>query len=131
MEAYLCLTRHYRKKIDEGLEDHPSWVGRHTTIDHLRPMITKTVAVHPELAPALRALKKDALDNLDTLLPQTIAAMEQNGFHVYVAEESSQAADYIANIVGGSSRCKIQNQYGERNRFNAPFAGTGCHRIRN
>ncbi len=40
--------------------------------------------------------KKDALDNLDTLLPQTIAAMEQNGFHVYVAEESSQAADYIA-----------------------------------
>ena len=47
-----------QKKIDEGLEDHPSWVGRHTTIDHLRPMIAKTVAVHPELAPALRAKKR-------------------------------------------------------------------------
>ncbi len=102
-----------QKKIDEGLEDHPSWVGRHTTIDHLRPMIAKTVAVHPELAPALRALKKDALDHLDTLLPQTIAAMEQNGFHVYVAEESSQAADYIANIVGDHLVVKSKTNTGK------------------
>ena len=102
-----------QKKIDEGLEDHPSWVGRHTTIDHLRPMIAKTVAVHPELAPALRALKKDALDNLDTLLPQTIAAMGQNGFHVYVAEESSQAADYIANIVGDHLVVKSKTNTGK------------------
>lgn len=102
-----------QKKIDEGLEDHPSWVGRHTTIDHLRPMIAKTVAVHPELAPALRALKKDALDNLDTLLPQTIAAMEQNGFHVYVAEESNQAADYIANIVGDHLVVKSKTNTGK------------------
>lgn len=102
-----------QKKIDDGLSDRPSWVGRHTTIDHLRPMIAKTVAAHPELAPALRELKQDALDNLDTLLPQTIAAMEQNGFHVYVAEDSKQAVDYIAHIVGDHLVVKSKSNTGK------------------
>lgn len=89
-----------QNKIDEGLQDHPSWIGRHTTIDHLRPNIVKTIDDHPELSPALLQIKEDAINHLDTLLPQTIAAMERNGFQVYLAENAEQAADYIANLVG-------------------------------
>ncbi|MBQ3509894.1 MAG: LUD domain-containing protein [Peptococcaceae bacterium] len=88
-----------QKKIDEGLSDHPSWIGRHTTINHLRPAIIKTVAAHPELSPALVKLKDDAVGHLEELLPQTIEAMKQNGFQVYMAEDAKQACDYIADIV--------------------------------
>ena len=102
-----------QQKIDAGLEDHPSWVGRHTTINHLRPAIVKTVAAHPELSPALRAVKDDAIDNLGTLLPQTIAAMQKNGFHVYLAETAQQAADYIANIVGDHLVVKSKTNTGK------------------
>ncbi len=102
-----------QQKIDEGLQDHPSWVGRHTTIDHLRPAIAKTVAAHPELAPKLRQLKEDAVSHLGTLLPQTIAAMERNGFHVYLAEDSKQAADYIANLVGDHLVVKSKTNTGK------------------
>lgn len=102
-----------QQKIDEGLQDHPSWVGRHTTIDHLRPAIAKTVEAHPELAPKLRQLKEDAVSHLDTLLPQTIAAMEQNGFHVYLAEDSKQAADYIAQLVGDHLVVKSKTNTGK------------------
>lgn len=89
-----------QQKIDDGLQDHPSWIGRHTTIDHLRPNILKTIAAHPELSPALLQIKETALQQLDTLLPQTISVMEDNGFQVYVAEDAQSAADYIAQIVG-------------------------------
>jgi len=102
-----------QKKIDEGLQDHPSWIGRHTTIDHLRPGIQKTTAAHPELAPALLQLKKDAIAQLDTLLPQTIAAMERNGFHVFVAETAQQAADYITNLVGQRLVVKSKSNTGK------------------
>ncbi|MBR5319929.1 MAG: LUD domain-containing protein [Peptococcaceae bacterium] len=102
-----------QQKIDAGLEDRPSWVGRHTTINHLRPAIVKTVAAHPELSPALRAVKDDAIDNLGTLLPQTIAAMQKNGFHVYMAETAQQAADYIANIVSDHLVVKSKTNTGK------------------
>ena len=102
-----------QQKIDAGLDDHPSWVGRHTTIDHLRPGITKVSAEHPELAPALRKIKEDAINHLDTLLPQAIAAMERNGFHIYVAENAQQAADYIANITGAHLVVKSKTNTGK------------------
>lgn len=88
-----------QQKIDEGLADRPSWIGRHTTINHLRPAIVKTVVAHPELSPALIALKEDAVSHIDDLLPKAIEAMKQNGFQVYMAEDAKQACDYIANIV--------------------------------
>ena len=88
-----------QQKIDEGLADRPSWIGRHTTINHLRPAIVKTVAAHPELSPALIELKEDAVSHIDDLLPKAIEAMKQNGFQVYMAEDAKQACDYIANIV--------------------------------
>ena len=102
-----------QQKIDAGLDDHPSWVGRHTTIDHLRPGITKVSAEHPELAPALRKIKEDAINHLDTLLPQAIAAMERNGFHIYVAENTQQAADYIADITGAHLVVKSKTNTGK------------------
>ena len=102
-----------QQKIDAGLEDHPSWVGRHTTIDHLRPGIAKVSAQHPELAPALRKIKEDAINHLDTLLPQAIAAMERNGFHIYVAENTQQAADYIADITGAHLVVKSKTNTGK------------------
>ena len=102
-----------QQKIDAGLADQPSWVGRRTTINHLRPAILKTVAAHPELSPALIQAKEDAVDHLDELLPQTIAAMKQNGFQVYLAETSQQAADYIANIVGDHLVVKSKSNTGK------------------
>ena len=74
-----------QQKINAGLQDHPAWIGRHTTIDHLRPGIVRTVQAHPELSPVLQQMKETAIANLDQLLPQAIAAMEQRGFQVYLA----------------------------------------------
>lgn len=102
-----------QKKIESGLADQPSWNGRCTTINHLRPVIQKTVAAHPELSPALLKLKEDAINHLDELLPQTITAMKQNGFHVYMAETSQQASDYIANIVGNRLVVKSKSNTGK------------------
>ncbi|MBR4944630.1 MAG: LUD domain-containing protein [Peptococcaceae bacterium] len=102
-----------QKKIEEGLADRPSWVGRHTTINHLRPAIVKTVAAHPELSPALLKVKDDAVSNLDELLPQTIHVMKQNGFKVYMAEDAKQACDYIADIVGSHLVVKSKTNTGK------------------
>lgn len=100
-------------KIDAGLQDHASWVGRRTTINHLRPGIVKTVEANPDLSPALIQAKEDAVNHLGTLLPQTIAAMQQNGFHVYMAGTAKQAADYIANIVGDHLVVKSKSNTGK------------------
>lgn len=102
-----------QKKIDEGLADRPSWIGRHTTINHLRPAIIKAVEAHPELSPALVAAKDDAVSNLEELLPQTVEAMKQNGFQVYMAEDAKQACDYIAEIVGSHLVVKSKTNTGK------------------
>ena len=102
-----------QKKIDEGLADQPSWIGRKTTINHLRPAIVKAVEAHPELSPALVALKEDAVSHMDELLHKTIEAMKQNGFQVYMAEDAKQACDYIANIVGDHLVVKSKTNTGK------------------
>ena len=102
-----------QNKINAGLQDRPSWVGRRTTIDHLRPAILKTVEAHPELSPALIQAKEDGIQHLGTLLPQAIAQMKKNGFHVYMAGTAKQAADYIAEIVGDRLVVKSKTNTGK------------------
>lgn len=102
-----------QKKINEGLADHPSWIGRKTTINHLRPAIVRAVNAHPELSPALVALKEDAVSHMDDLIPQAIEAMKQNGFQVYMAEDAKQACDYIADIVGNHLVVKSKTNTGK------------------
>lgn len=102
-----------QQKIDEGLQDKASWVGRRTTIDHLRPAILKTVEEHPELSPALLKIKEDAIEHLGVLLPQTIAEMKKKGFHVYMAGTAKQAVDYIADIVGDCLVVKSKTNTGK------------------
>lgn len=102
-----------QKKIDDGLQDHPSWVGRHTTINHLLPGIHSTVAAHPELAPRLVEIKEEAIDHLDALLEQTVASMERNGFHVYIADTATDAVEYIANLVGDRLVVKSKSNTGK------------------
>ena len=102
-----------QQKINAGLQDHPAWIGRHTTIEHLRPGIVRTVQAHPELSPVLQQMKETAIANLDQLLPQAIAAMEQRGFQVYLAENNQAAADYIANLVGEGLVVKSKTNTGK------------------
>ena len=119
-----------QQKINAGLQDHPAWIGRHTTIDHLRPGIVRTVQAHPELSPVLQQIKETAIANLDQLLPQAIAAMEQRGFQVYLAEDNQEAADYCQSG-GRGVGSQIQDQHRKRNCRHQPFAAARRHRLRN
>lgn len=101
------------QKIAAGLEDGSSWNGRQITIGHLRPNITKMAAAHPELKPQVRQIKQEGIVQLEQLLPQAIAKMEENGFKVHLASDNQEAAEYIAALVGERIVVKSKSNTGK------------------
>lgn len=104
---------YYNKKLTPDCRIIPPGLADIQAIDHLRPGIVRTVQAHPELSPVLQQMKETAIANLDQLLPQAIAAMEQRGFQVYLAENNQAAADYIANLVGEGLVVKSKTNTGK------------------
>jgi iron-sulfur cluster protein len=45
-----------------------------------------------------RTIKEEAIANLDDLIDELTANVEQNGGHVYVAEDATDATDYISSL---------------------------------
>lgn len=101
------------KKIADGLHDKSSWIGRHVTIGHLRPGIVKATAANPTLRDRFKSIKKYSIEHLDELLNQTVEQMKKNGFHVYVAETSEEAVEYIAALVKSKKVVKAKTNTGK------------------
>lgn len=88
-----------QQKIQEGLDDQKAWAGRQRAFGFIKPGMLKTTARYPELTHTLRAIKEDAINHLDELLPKAIKSLEQKGCHVFVSKSEQGAREYIGNIV--------------------------------
>ncbi len=102
-----------QQKIADGLQDKSSWIGRHVTIGHLRPMIVKVAESNVALRDRFKTIKKYSIAHLDELLVQTVENMKKNRFHVYVAETGEEAAKYIAELVGSQKVVKAKTNTGK------------------
>ncbi len=100
--SVIAVTRNMAspaQRVRSALADVRGAAARGRGFGIIRPRARHLVQEFPELAPALRALKLDALAANQELVGLAVDRMRSNGIQVFLARTNQEAVDYICSVL--------------------------------